>query len=81
MCISARLLSHPAEPYVHNWTHCSGRFFLSVGDRLNRRAEADSSPAAGRGPAPEKCTLSAVTMKALHIVHHVDAGGSASRWR
>lgn len=78
MRISARLLTHPSDPYVHNWTHCSGRFFLSVKDGLNCRTAADSSPAAGRGPAPEKCTLSSVTVKALHKVHHVDGGGSAA---
>lgn len=78
MCISARLLTHPSDSYVHNWTHCSARFFLSGKDGLNCRAVADSSPAAGCGPAPEKCTLSAVTVKALHRVHHVDGGGSAA---
>lgn len=78
MCASARLLSHPAD--VHNWMHCSGRLFLSVEDGLNCRSATGGSPAEGRGPAPEKCTLSAVTMKAPHIVQ-VDVGGSASRCR
>lgn len=61
---------------THNWMHCSGRVFLSGEDRLNCSAVAKNSPAAGCGPPPEKCTLSAVTMKALHIVHQVDGGGS-----
>lgn len=80
MCAYLHDSSHPAEPYVHNWTHCSGRFSLSAEDRLNCRSATGSSPAEGRGPAPEKCTLSAVTMKASHITQ-VDVGGSASRWR
>lgn len=74
MCISARFLAH-----LHNWTHCFGRLFLSAEARLNRQPATDSSPAEVRGPIPEKCTLSAVTMKDLHIVQ-MDVGGPVSRW-
>lgn len=81
-CLCAYLhdSSGPAEPCVHNWMHCSGSSSLSAEDRLNCRSVTDRSPAEGCGPAPEKCTLSAVTMKASHITQ-VDVGGSASRWR
>lgn len=40
-------------------------FCLSAAGRINQGWEHGSSPSEGRGPAPEKCTQSAVTVKAL----------------
>lgn len=68
MCAYLHDSSHTVVPSGNNWTHCSNSLVLSAEERGNCRSARGSSPAQGRGSTPVKCTLSAVTMKAAHIV-------------
>lgn len=69
------------EPYVHNRMHCSARVFLSVEDKLKLQISGRQQPCCRLWSSSREMYTKCSHHESFALVHHVDGGGSASRWR